>query len=153
MLDTGTSFTFGLDAPDSVRLFNPSSALVDSFAWTTHATTTYGRCPNGSGAFTTTASSTKGTVNDCGVQVRLNEVESNAGTPGDWVELYNAGPAAVNLTGYVLKDNAEVNPYVFPAGSSIGPGGFLVLNNGTDFLFGLGSSDSARLFDPSLGAD
>lgn len=44
----------------------------------------------------------------------------------DWVELYNAGAAAVDLTGYYLSDN-DNNPqkWQIPAGSgSIPPGGF-----------------------------
>ena len=39
---------------------------VDSYSWTAHAVaTTYGRCPNGTGAFTTTAASTRGAANVC----------------------------------------------------------------------------------------
>jgi hypothetical protein len=45
---------FGLGSADSARLFDPAGAPVDSYSWTAHATTTYGRCPSGSGAFTTT---------------------------------------------------------------------------------------------------
>ena len=51
---------------DSARLYLPGAAvLVDTFSWLTHATTTYGRCPNGTGTFATTASSTKGVANAC----------------------------------------------------------------------------------------
>ncbi|HET7541329.1 MAG TPA: lamin tail domain-containing protein [Polyangiaceae bacterium] len=68
VMDTGSAgFNFGLGAADSARLYLPDgTTLVDSYTWTAHAATTYGRCPNGSGAFATTASSTKGTANDCG---------------------------------------------------------------------------------------
>ncbi|HEX3695710.1 MAG TPA: lamin tail domain-containing protein [Polyangia bacterium] len=59
-------FVFGLGAPDSVRLYDAAGNLIDSYSWTVHATTTYGRCPNGTGPFVTTASSTKGGANDCG---------------------------------------------------------------------------------------
>jgi hypothetical protein len=65
VLDEAT-FAFGLGAADSARLFDASATLVDSHAWTAHATVTYGRCPDGTGAFTTTTLASKGAVNDCG---------------------------------------------------------------------------------------
>ena len=72
---------FGLGSADSARLFAPGGApLVDSYSWTAHAVaTTYGRCPNGTGVFTTTAASTRGAANSCGAaaaDVKINEVES-----------------------------------------------------------------------------
>ncbi|CAG7845157.1 hypothetical protein USB125703_01414 [Pseudoclavibacter triregionum] len=60
-------FGFGLGGNDAVRLFDASGALVADYAWTTHATTTYGRCPDGAGAWTTTLSSTNGAANACPV--------------------------------------------------------------------------------------
>lgn len=142
-------FGFGLGAPDAARLFAPDgTTLVDSYSWTTHATpTTYGRCPDATGSFTTTTSVTKGAKNDCSVAVVINEVESSGGVPGDWVELYNAGGTTVDLTGYVFRDNDDSDAYVLPAGSTIAAGGYLVLDE-ADFVFGLGGSDSARLFAP-----
>ena len=44
------AFGFGLGAMESARIYNSSGTLVDSQSWTAHAATTYGRCPNGSGA-------------------------------------------------------------------------------------------------------
>lgn len=58
-------FGFGLGAGDSVRLYDAGGALVDSYVWTAHASTTYGRCPNATGPFVTTLSSTKGVANEC----------------------------------------------------------------------------------------
>ncbi|MBL0938332.1 MAG: lamin tail domain-containing protein [Gemmatimonadaceae bacterium] len=61
-----SAFGFGLGAADEARLFAPGGVtLVDSYSWTTHASTTYGRCPNGTGAFATTTVSTRGTANNC----------------------------------------------------------------------------------------
>ena len=56
---------FGLGQPDSVRLYDPTGTLIETYSWTTHATTTYGRCPDGSGPIVTTAAPTKGTANAC----------------------------------------------------------------------------------------
>ncbi len=67
VVDTGVNgFNFGLGSSDSVRIMDASGTLVDSYSWTAHAATTYGRCPDGTGAFTTTVASTKGTANSCG---------------------------------------------------------------------------------------
>jgi hypothetical protein len=140
------AFGFGLGTPDSARLFSPSGTIVDSFNWTPHATTTLGRCPNASGALITTVASTKGTANDCGLQVKINEVESNGGDPGDWVELYNAGVTPANVGGLIFKDNDDTHSYAIPAGTTIPAGGYLLLEEAA-FTFGLGAADSARLFD------
>jgi hypothetical protein len=49
------------------------------------------------------------------------------GTTPDWVELYNAGPKAVSLKGYMLSDNArKPDKYVFEAGI-IESGAYLLL--------------------------
>jgi hypothetical protein len=78
--------------------------------------------------------------------VVINEVESNMGVPGDWVELYNAGGSAADLSGYVFKDNDDTHAYVIPAGTSIAAGGYYLLEEAA-FGFGLGAADSARLYD------
>ncbi|WP_206044544.1 lamin tail domain-containing protein [Gemmatimonas groenlandica] len=142
------AFGFGLGAADEARLFSQYGVLVDSYAWTAHAATTYGRCPSVTGAVVTTAESTKGAANDCRVLVVVNEVESNGGTPGDWIELYNRGTTVVNLSGFVVKDNDDSRTTTLPAGTTIAAGGFLVIEE-AQLGFGLGAADAARLFDPS----
>ncbi|GAB3300875.1 hypothetical protein EK0264_00135 [Epidermidibacterium keratini] len=56
---------FGLGGSDSARLFAPGGTLLDSYVWTSHATTTYGRCPDSTGDFATTTEPTKGATNTC----------------------------------------------------------------------------------------
>ena len=58
-------FSFGLGGADSAISSDAADVVVDSYSWTAHAAITYGRCPNGTGAFGQT-SSTKGAANDCG---------------------------------------------------------------------------------------
>ena len=143
-------FGNGLGAADSARLFLADGlTLVDSQSWTAHATTTYGICGT---EFVTTNSPTKGAANDCGSPIRINEIESDAGSPGDWVELKNTGVAPVDLTGYVLKDSTDNDSYTVPAATSIPAGGYLVIDVG-GALFGLGGSDSARLFSGATLVD
>ncbi|MCA0375538.1 MAG: lamin tail domain-containing protein [Gemmatimonadetes bacterium] len=142
---------FGIGAPDEARLFRPDgTTLVDSYAWSAHAATTYGRCPDGTGGFVTTAAPTKGAANSCAApatSVKINEVESNGGVPGDWVELYNTSVLPVDLGGYYFRDNDNTRQYIIPANTVIQPGGFLVLDE-AQFGFGLGAGDQARLFAP-----
>jgi hypothetical protein len=137
---------FGLGAADSARLFDATSSLVDSYTWTAHAVTTYGRCPNATGAFRTVTTSTKGAANDCSISLRINEIESSGGVPGDWVELVNAGPFALDLSGWIFRDNDDTHAYVLPAGTTLAAGARLVLDE-AQFGFGLGAADSARIFD------
>ncbi|HVV83186.1 MAG TPA: lamin tail domain-containing protein [Kofleriaceae bacterium] len=59
------SGAFALGASDAARLYDGTGALVDAYAWPAHASTTFGRCPDGSGPFATTLASTKGAANAC----------------------------------------------------------------------------------------
>ncbi|MBB4635224.1 lamin tail domain-containing protein [Longimicrobium terrae] len=140
------AFGFGLGGAEDARLFNPFEVPVDSYTWTAHAPVTYARCPNGSGPFAASATSTKGTANDCRPLVKINEVESSGGTPGDWIELYNAGATVVSLGGFVLRDNDDTHTYTLAAGTTLAPGAFLVVEEAA-LGFGLGAGDAARLFD------
>lgn len=78
-------------------------------------------------------------------QLKINEysasnistVTDNFGNYEDWVEIYNAGSSAVNLTGYYLSDNKN-NPtkWQFPSGT-INAGGFvLIFASGKDMVAG-----------------
>lgn len=135
---------FGLGGNDSVTLLKADgTTVVDTYAWTAHAATTFGRCPDGTGDFALTTTSTRGLANACS-PVRINEIESSGGDPGDWVELVNVSDAPVDLTGWTFKDNGEPG-YTIPSGS-IAAHGYLVLNEATTGI-GLGGGDSARLFD------
>jgi hypothetical protein len=63
------------------------------------------------------------TVNDT---IVINEIfyKSRSGSPEQWIELHNKGVADVNLSGWRLT--TAVN-YVFPTGTSLPAGGFLVI--------------------------
>ncbi len=141
-------FGFGLGGADSVRLFSSYGILVDSYSWTEHAKTTYGLCPNEDGFHTTTVP-TKGTANDCSKLIVVNEIESSGGDPGDWTELYNAGPEAVDISGWTFKDNDDSHVYVIPEGATIESGGYYLIEEAAQG-FGLGSGDSARLYSADM---
>jgi hypothetical protein len=60
----------------------------------------------------------------------INEINyhSEAGfDPGDWVELYNPHQYALDITNWKLKDEVNTHIFIFPSGSIIPPGGFLVV--------------------------
>jgi len=145
VVEEGT-FGFGLGVADAARIFNQFGVVVDEYSWTAHALTTYGRCPSPTGAFVTNATSTKGTANDCRALIRVNEVESNGGTPGDWIELFNFGTTPVDLSNFLVKDNDDTRTTRLPAGAAIAPGGYYVIEESV-LGFGLGAADAARIFD------
>jgi hypothetical protein len=68
-------------------------------------------------------------------RVRINEVIAdnqtvldNAGTRPDVIELYNDGTSAIDLSDYSVTDNpASPRKYVFPAGTTLAAGQYLLL--------------------------
>jgi hypothetical protein len=147
--EIGQTPGFGLGGADSATVYLPDgTTVVDSYSWTSHATTTYGRCPNGTGDFTTTTTSTRGAGNACS-PIRINEIESSDPASGpDWVELTNISADPVDISGWVIKDSTDVDFYTFPAGSTLAAHAYQTVDFG-GALAGLGGADSVRLF----GAD
>jgi hypothetical protein len=85
-----------------------------------------------------------GTAGDAVFPVRINEIMAQnrasvadpQGEFDDWIELYNAGDEAVDLSELYLSDDAK-NPRLwrFPRGTAIAPGGYLMVwadADGTD---------------------
>ncbi|SNQ46215.1 conserved exported hypothetical protein [Frankia canadensis] len=97
-------------------------------------------------ALTLVATGLVGPASAAASDVRINEVESSGGTPGDWVELTNIGTAAVDVSGWVVRDNDNAHTFTIAAGTSLPAGGHLVVD--VESAFGLGSSDSVRLYQP-----
>ena len=109
-------------------------------------------------AETETESETNTEEQDPSVMV-INEVNS---APDDWVELMNTGKSTMDLSGWELRDNSDDHRWKFPENTKVEAGAvFLVkadtagqiYDSGTwtdgqfDAAIGLGSGDSARLFD------
>lgn len=137
---------FGLGSADAVTIYlADGSTVVDSYAWTSHRVPSYGLCEGVEGLIET-AVATPGAPNVC-QPVRINEIESSGGEPGDWVELVNVTAAPVDLTGWVVKDAEDDHAYTLPA-TEIAAGAHLVVDE-ADLDYGLGGADSVRLF----GAD
>jgi hypothetical protein len=87
----------------------------------------------------------------------INEViHEHEGTFPDVVELYYDGPTAMSLAGMSLSDDpAQPDKFVFPAGTTIGPGKYLILfadantfTSGMHLGFALaGDGDGVYLYD------
>ena len=152
VFDQPTDFVFGLGNGDTVTVRDANLNVVDEHVYDVHAAGVLARCADGSGDFIDLAVSTKGQSNACGNAVRINEVESDGGSPGDWVELVNPTASVLDVSGIIVKDDDDTHSYAIPAGTTIGAGGYLVVE-GADLGFGLGGGDTVRLFDDGLLVD
>lgn len=146
VFDQNVNFVFGLGNGDTTTVRNAAGATVAEYTYAAHAEGVFARCPDGTGEFVDTAVSTKGLRNACGNPVRINEVESDGGSPDDWVELVNPTATVLDVSGIVVKDDDDAHAYAIPAGTTIAAGGYLVIER-ADLGFGLGGGDSVRLFE------
>jgi len=147
----------GIGSGDSIRLYDKAGKLLDEYSWTEHASykgdealASFGRYPDGTGSFGL-MKETKGLKNDWyKPQILINEVESNDDET-DWVEIYNGGTTAVDLSGWYLYDDdpvghaADITPVV--DGTVLNPGQFYVFDQNTHFTFGLGKADKVTIFN------
>ncbi len=121
--------SFGLSADgESITLADTNGDLVD------HVDSPalgdgefYARVPNGGNTWQIVNTATPGMPNIGGVPSQtlfLNEIVST-GDP-DWVELYNATPSDIDISGYFIYDGGSSdNKSVFPAGTVVPANGFL----------------------------
>ena len=152
VFDQPTDFVFGLGNGDTVTIRDANGNTVDEHVYTAHAAGVLARCADGVGDFVDIAVSTKGLRNACGNPVRINEVESDGGSPDDWVELVNPTDSALDVSGIVVKDDDDTHGYAIPAGTSIAAGEYLVIER-AQLGFGLGAGDAVRVFDGDLLVD
>jgi hypothetical protein len=175
--------TFGLGDADSARLFAANlitlsgATPVDSFTWTQHAPTSYGR-KAGQTTTNTNSSTVWGATNNPTFNnasndfsnstsydlsfIQLNESASREMSPdpiaNDFIEIINTAPSSLNVNGMILSDNDNSDAIVLSSSTvvggstSIAAGGVLYVKVDSSSVtghFGLGSNDAARLFMPS----
>ncbi|MET9149358.1 lamin tail domain-containing protein [Streptomyces sp. NPDC004042] len=75
--------------------------------------------------------------------IRINEVVTT-GDVDDSIELYNRGTAAVDVSGWILKDDDNDSRFAIPSGTRLAAGAFRAFDVHAEF--GLGSNDKARLY-------
>jgi len=114
--------------------------LVDNISYPIlDADASYGRFPDGEGVWQIMSEAvTPAQANQFGLppeNLFINEFMANndEAVPGpnsnypDWIELYNGGTEAVDLTGMYLTDDFTDPKWQFPAGTTIAAGGYLVV--------------------------
>ncbi|MEV5969660.1 lamin tail domain-containing protein [Streptomyces sp. NPDC051921] len=77
--------------------------------------------------------------------IRINEVVTTGGV-NDSIELFNKGAAAVDVSGWILKDDNNSSKFTVPSGTTVAPGAVRAFD--VSASFGLGSGDKARLYLP-----
>ena len=80
--------------------------------------------------------------------IRLNEIMPNQTGKASWVELYNAGSADVDVTGWTFESKVRKEKLLIKAGS-VPAGGYLVLKGESDFTDSKG--EATELIVSSIG--
>lgn len=146
----GAGFSLG-DGGDQVRLFRPGAfgdEFVDGFTLGVQGEDIpFGFLPDDAVAPEYLTFPTPAAANDTAAlhsPICINEFLTTSVNGGvdDWIELYNRGPATVDIGGWYLSDTAsEPTKYQFPPGTTIEPGGFLCADE-TELGFALSSTGS-----------
>ena len=151
-------FTLSLSSGRLV-LLDPDRKIVDEITFPTlEDGQSHGRVTDGGSDWRIFDSPTKGKDNTSSgdipddpddpeenieLEVFINEVYSS--NP-DWIELYNASDDEVDISGFTLQDDkGENEQYILPQGTKIAAKSYLVLDEGTDFIFGLSSSNGDKV--------
>ena len=122
-VDTDVVGGFGMGSNDAARVFMPNGlTIIDGYGWTTHAATTYGRCPDGTGGFVTTGAVTKGAANSC--------------TPPLITEPW-PGSATVTTVDQANVLGTDVSGLDYEGSGSANPGVLWAVDNGNSLLLRL----------------
>jgi hypothetical protein len=84
----------------------------------------------------------------CVAPSRVIVINEATSTDDDRIELFNPGFGPVVIANWILTDKSDeptAGAYVFPGGSVLGAGEFLVLTKDINHLFGLGGNDKVKL--------
>ncbi|MDX9908169.1 MAG: lamin tail domain-containing protein [Mariniphaga sp.] len=151
IVDDESGSGFGLSSGgEEVWFENANGNIIDNVVFPAfEPSQSYGRVPDGSGAWQILDKITKGSANDDSPPaplILINECYSrgNAENP-DWIEIYNATTGAVDISGYKIYDNGGQEgtkpKKEIPAGTNLPPKGFyvIVVDDESASGFGLGS--------------
>ncbi len=139
------NFSFGLGKADKATIYSNGGIEIDSYEWSNQVNGVYARIPDGIGALIDFDTPTKGKANIKTSPAVLNEIQSkDPSNAHDWIELANPTNEQIDVSGLLIKDSGEENPYTIKEGTFIEANSFLLIN---DFAFGLGKDDSVRLFE------
>lgn len=131
----------------ALSMLIPLTALADEWIWTDQPTPgAQNESPSEEAA--SAPSYTDGTLSNA---ILLSEIMPNpegTDTDTEWIELYNASTANVDLGNWSLDDEeGGSDPYVFPAGTVVEAQDFLVIPRNVSKLSLNNDTDEVRLFD------
>ena len=93
-----------------------------------------------------------------GSEILINEIESDAADGGnDWIEIINTGKEDVDISGWVVTDDKELERLdegkttPLAEGTVLKAGEVMVLEENSNFTFGLGKEDNVCLYDGNKG--
>ncbi|TWU58699.1 Inner spore coat protein H [Rubripirellula tenax] len=136
---------FSLSASGGEVFLTNGTTVIDTIPYgAVSSGNTLARIPDGLGELEVTSQPTFGASNIAAVPtvepvvIYINEIMASnsstiedpdeAGAFEDWVELYNPGATAVDLSGFYLTDDpTSPTKWQFPAGSTIGADGYLIV--------------------------
>ena len=143
--------TFTADGDElTLFLINASDTIIDAAAIPFQTPRNFAAAyPDGSGEFFASSIGTENTTNNpdrvTGVVISELMIEPpSEHRDGEFIELYNNSGAVVDLTGWTFSSGVD---FTFPNGSSIPPGGYLVVVSNEDFTT---YSNSAGQFSGKL---
>ncbi len=154
VVDDADESGFGLSGSgEEVWLENTSGNIIDNVIFPVlEETQSYGRIPDGSGSWVILDQITKGAINDNSAPpplILINELYSTGTTEDpDWVEIFNGSTTEIDISGYKIYDSGgqagTKEKKVFPAGSTIPAGSFLVIVVDDNEASGFGLSGSGE---------
>jgi hypothetical protein len=135
---------FGADPGDRLALYTPGyAAVVDAVVAKRYP---QARWPEGTGPWLHPDVTTPGATNRIALcnEIVINEIMYHprdpqgpaTNSPEQWIELYNRGAAAVDLTGWTLEIDGQA-AFSFPTGQTLAVGGYLVVARDATYLRGL----------------
>ncbi len=165
VVDDGTESGFGLSSNgEQIWLENPAGSVAKDVTFPAlTATQSFGCFPDGTDNLQIFETVTHGTANSDLIpvlaRVLINEIFSRGTTEEpDWIELYNDGDVAVDLTGWKLYDSGGQTgtkpKFEIPAGTSLPAKGFIVVtvDDGSASGFGLSSNGEKVWLDNTTAA-
>ena len=146
-------FTINAEDGDKISLADKSRVELDEVSMPTiDGEKSYARNEDGANVWGISDNPTKGISNSStpepepeptDLKLYINEVYSS--NP-DWIELYNAYDEEIDISGFILQDDkGEAEESVIRDEIKIPAKSYLVLEENTDFVFGLSSSNGDQL--------
>jgi hypothetical protein len=154
--DDPDSFGFGFSGDEEAWFYDDEGNVIETTDWAEGdgaEPSSWGRLPNGTGAFQTLATPSRGADNFDGIApaIVINEVVHDPDAGDDWIEFYNPGEAPLNVGEFTISPDAAsaVGGFPIPEDTVLEANGYLVFTrNALDsFTFDFAADGEAALYD------